>query len=444
MNDEIRVSIASYGEGRNLMMTYFDPITGKKVAKSSGTTDHDTAVGRAAVWQAELNSGRYAAPSRLTWKEFRERYETEKLSGLAPGTQVAAGLSLDLVERLVNPDRLAKLTPPVLSRLQSEMRKPRQVTRANGDRVTLPPMKETTIARHLRHIKAALRWGEKVGLMVKAPAIEMPKTAHGQSFMRGRAITAEEFDRLLAAVPRVFLPDLRHRKHREVPFEPSAARLAAAAPRIDAWRRLLWGLWLSGLRLAEACALSWDEEAPFAVDLSGKRPCFRIHAEAQKNRRDELLPMTPDFAEWLLKTPESQREGYVFDIADCRGSQRLLPHRVGELIGRIGKRAGVVVNKAEGKYASAHDLRRAFGTRWSKRVMPAVLKQLMRHADIGTTMKYYVSANAADLADELWASFGPTGTPSDRGNTPGNTHPEATKKLERAPGDQSPEALTES
>lgn len=53
------------------------------------------------------------------------------------------------------------------------------------------------------------------------------------------------------------------------------------------------------------------------------------------------------------------------------------------------------------KYAGAHDLRRAFGTGWSKRVMPAVLKQLMRHRSVETTMKYYVERNA-DL--QQWAS----------------------------------------
>jgi hypothetical protein len=55
--------------------------------------------------------------------------------------------------------------------------------------------------------------------------------------------------------------------------------------------------------------------------------------------------------------------------------------------------------------AKAHDLRRAFGTRWSKRVMPAVLQRLMRHADIQTTMSYYVDLTAADLSAELWAGF---------------------------------------
>ena len=60
-----------------------------------------------------------------------------------------------------------------------------------------------------------------------------------------------------------------------------------------AWARLLRGLWLSGLRLGEAVALSWEPDAPFHADLAGRRPAFRIFGEAQKSGRDEILPMTP-------------------------------------------------------------------------------------------------------------------------------------------------------
>ena len=34
--------------------------------------------------------------------------------------------------------------------------------------------------------------------------------------------------------------------------------------------------------------------------------------------------------------------------------------------------------------------------------MPAVLKRLMRHKDIQTTMRNYVDAEAGDIADELY------------------------------------------
>jgi integrase len=99
------------------------------------------------------------------------------------------------------------------------------------------------------------------------------------------------------------------------------------------------------------------------------------------------------------------------------------------LVSKIGKKAKVVTNKAEGKYAGCHDLRRSFGTRWAKRVMPAVLKRLMRHASIQTTMAYYVDLDAAEVADELWAKFGAKeGNRVPEGNSLGNSQAESASR----------------
>jgi integrase len=160
--------------------------------------------------------------------------------------------------------------------------------------------------------------------------------------------------------------------------------------------------------LGKALTLSWDQEAPFQADLTGRRPALRIFAETQKSGRDEVLPMTPDFAEFLQTTPEAERVGRVFKLTRERGGEPIGPGKVGAMVAKIGKKAGVVVNKADEKSASAHDLRRAFGARWAKRVMPAVLKRLMRHSAIQTTMSYYVDLDAADMADQLWAEDGNT------------------------------------
>ena len=62
------------------------------------------------------------------------------------------------------------------------------------------------------------------------------------------------------------------------------------------------------------------------------------------------------------------------------------------------------------KYASAHDLRRAFGERWASRVMPAVLKELMRHESIETTLRYYVGTNAERTADVCWEALEAAGS----------------------------------
>jgi len=111
------------------------------------------------------------------------------------------------------------------------------------------------------------------------------------------------------------------------------------------------------------------------------------------------VPCAPEFAEFLERTPEGERSGSVFKLR-TRTRQR-----VSELVSAIGEAAGVMVDQATQKWASAHDYRRAFGTRWAKRVMPAVLKRLMRHKDISTTLKYYVDQEAEDIASDLWAAY---------------------------------------
>lgn len=375
MSDEIRVLVKSNGSGRNLAMYYVDPVSGKRVVKTTRTTDQREAERTAGEWEKELQRGGGHSPSKITWQHFRERYEAEYMPGLSKSSRGNFNAAFHHLERVMNPDRLCKLTTACMSGFQAKLR-------AGGK------LKETSIAGILRHLKAALSWAERQTMIDKAPRFTMPKVGKG-SLAKGRPIVAEEFERMLSVAEKVRPKDAWK------------------------WQRLLTGLWLSGLRLGEALELSWDHEAPFCIDLTGKRPVFVIRAEAQKNRRDEILPMTPDFAEWLQATyPEGERQGWVFGI-------RMRLFWVSTLISGIGRKAGVMVNKADGKYASAHDLRRAFGTRWAKKVTTPILQRLMRHADIKTTMSYYVDIDATDIADGLWATF--KQEKIQNGNTYGNT-----------------------
>lgn len=201
-----------------------------------------------------------------------------------------------------------------------------------------------------------------------------PRTAqctevgHAITVMKGRPVTAEEYERMVAKVPDVVGED--------------------AAP---SWRHYLEGLWWSGLRLAESLQLCWDRPDRLCVDLSGCRPMLRIPAELEKGNQDRLLPIAP---EW-----------------------------VSAQITSIGRAAGVKVSThpvtGKVKYASAHDLRRSFGERWAARVMPQVLKELIRHGSIETTLRFYVGRNAQTTAEAVWAAF--EGFGAGNGNTSGNT-----------------------
>jgi len=389
MSDEIVVRVHSHGPGRSLALVYFDPVSGRKKTKSSGTTDWREAERLAGELEKELRAGRYTPPSKITWSDFRTRYTEEHVASLKPKTAESIKCVLNVVEKHLNPDRLSKLNAAALSTLQAKLR-------ATG-------IKETSIAMVLRHVRAALGWAVSVGMLNAVPKVNMPKGAKGRK-TKGGAVLGEQFDRVLAAVPKVRPKDSTERV------------------------RYLNGLYLSGLRLTESVDLSWDDDAPFAVDLSGRHPRFRIKGEAQKSGRDELLPMTPDFADFILATPEAERHGRVFRLNEVETGIPITAHSVGKLVSEIGKRAGVVVNAADRKTASAHDLRRAFATRWARRVTPAILQKLMRHASIQTTMGYYVDLDLDEMADELWA----THKPATDGSTPavGNIGPEAAENAE--------------
>jgi len=276
---------------------------------------------------------------------------------------------------LRNPQKLADVTTARVTAF---------VTTLRGDGSA-----EATIARHLRHLKAAMRWAQREGLLNTLPKFTMPKRVKGSKLMRGRPITLEEFERMIESVARV------------------VENTAAAS-----WQFYLRGLWEGGLRLTESLTLRWDD-APEAivVDLSGRRPMLRIPAEAEKGNRDPLLPITPEFAALLESVPERERRGRVFKLLANNGTLlRADRCAVGKTVTAMGKAAGVVVDERQKgeatvrKFASAHDLRRAFGQRWSGRVMPNVLRELMRHEDISTTMKFYVGQNAEATADALWAA----------------------------------------
>ncbi len=160
--------------------------------------------------------------------------------------------------------------------------------------------------------------------------------------MKGRPISQEEFERLLA-------------KTAAVVGEEAA----------ESWHHYLLGLWWSGLRLAESLELYWDRDDRLCVDLSAKRPMLWIPAALEKGNQDRLLPMAPEFAKFVLATPAIERRGRVFRPLGMRVKGATVERDwASHIISRIGKLANIKVNThpktSKVKFASAHDLRRSF------------------------------------------------------------------------------------
>jgi integrase len=374
--------------------------TGKHVTKSAGTRKRKDADREAGKWQAELREGRYQKPSKWTWEAFREYYSAHALPGLSPRTAQTYESTLNVFKAKCNPAKLADVTTARVNDFVGKLRE--------------AFVSEATIAHHLRHLKASMRWANRQGLLPTLPQFSMPKRAKGAKLMRGRAVTGEEFERMLRAVPRA------------IGARPNTLGIDIVTP----WRFYLRGLWLSGLRLSESLTLRWDD-APGAivVDYSHRRPMLRIPAEVEKGNQDRLWPMTPDFAALLDSVPEADRRGRVFKLLTADGKAlRVSACEVSRVAVAIGKAANVVVDErqrrrkgddgktvetTERKFASCHDLRRAFAVRWSAKLMPTQLRELMRHASIATTLGYYIGTNAEATADAIWEASGNT-----LGNTP--------------------------
>ena len=414
---DIKVMVTKYKDRKNYVMYYDCPMTGKRVPRSTKKSVKRDAEKVAAVWEDELRNGRYKPNSNITWEEFRERYETEVLASLADNTANIVATVFNAVERICNPKKLSALTSDRLSYFQKELRHGDIKPKTNERK----PRREATIKCYLRHLRAALNWAVEMEMLSEAPSIKMPKRAKTSKVMKGRPITAEEFERMLDKVESALF---ERQKRPGQKMKMSAPRLAPVvkAKVVASWQQLLTGLWLSGLRLGEALELYWDRYDKLMVDLDGRRPMFRILAELEKGNENRLLPMTPDFAEFLQTTAKANRTGSVFCLLGVRGQEVHDSDYVSRTICKIGKAAGVKVNTESNgkvKFASAHDLRRAFGLRWAPRVMPIVLQQLMRHESIETTLKYYVGQDAESMADAVWAAV--ESTADERINTFVNT-----------------------
>lgn len=355
--------------GRPFAFRWIDPETGQVRQKSAETLDYAEAVERAAEFAESLAN---PVSESVTWDEFRDRFDTEKLAALSEGTQETYGVTFNRLEELVGPATLDEVTSSTLSRFAAALRK-------DGAR-------EVTIAKHMRQMRAAMQWAKDVELVEKVPTYKMPR-GHAGKKMKGRPLTEVEIAAMLAAVESVVGPD--------------------AAP---SWRFYLQGLFFQGLRLAEGLNLYWDRDDRHRVDFSGRFPMIRICGEFEKGKRNRILPMAPAFAELLRQIPDANRSGQVFPLQGLdHVGIRWLRSRVSHIGSEIGKKAGIVVatdpKSGKQKYASLHDLRRSCALAWSRELSPQQLMEFMRHSSIQVTLDYYVGDTEERTAAAMWDSY---------------------------------------
>jgi integrase len=307
---------------------------------------------------------------RTGWAAFKERYRKDHLSGLAPKTQEAFTTATTMLERLCRFEAIEDITADLLVRFAGKLR-------AAGKA-------EATVDAYRSHILAALSWAASIKMIRSVPVLPRVRRARNGTQSRGRPLTREEIERMAICLP-------------EIVGERFAKR----------WAWNIEALSRSGMRLGETFQLHWEPGDWHYIDrLDAHRPRLVISAASEKGFRDRILPITPDFAAQLRDVPRSRRRGRVIKWVLSRGETNCMK-TVSKRISAIGTAAGVVVGtRADGsnQFASAHDFRRTFALRWAPQVMPIVLKDLMRHSSLETTLRYYVGLNADRMGDALWST----------------------------------------
>ena len=305
-----------------------------------------------------------AAYEQHGWIRFCVRYECEHLANRPSKTVENFRSAVARFDSLVEVEFVCDITSKKLVEFAVRLR-------AEGK-------SEATIQAYRDHIMSSLTWAEQMGYIKERP--KPPRLSRVPSGTRGRALSQEEFERMVSVLPQVV-------------GERYAAR----------WEWNLRAIWLSGLRLGETFHVYWDQtvEGHFIFDLDTARPKLSISAFYEKAFMDRVIPITPDFAEFLREVPRPDRHGRLFLWPLSRGLSESVK-TVGKRISETGKLANVATSR--NKFASCHDLRRSFGTRWAIKVQPFVLRTLMRHSSITTTEKYYVSLNSDRVGDALYSA----------------------------------------
>ena len=338
----VRVTVFKRLTRANYEAQWKDPVSGTTKQKSTGHRVRRDAERFAAKLEKESNEG-VSGNTPASRRTFRERVERDFLPDVRDSTAAKYRTVPEKREAHLRPKLLREITPAKIGELTATMR-------SGGN-------SETTVAGYLRHVKALLNWAHRQELLPKKVRVDVPA---GEAAAKGRPLTPAEFARLLRAT-----------------------RAVCGVERGREWRRRLRGLWLSGLRLSEAIALTWDDPDGIRVRLDGKFPAVFIPGRLQKGRKDTVTPLTSDCAVHLSRVPEHERTGFVFSPYASRGG-RADHLRAGIIIGRTGAAAEVTVKGV--RTATAHDLRRSFCFRWARRILPQHPRSLARHTSVATTL----------------------------------------------------------
>jgi len=182
-------------------------------------------------------------------------------------------------------------------------------------------------------------------------------------------------------------------------------RIIKHAPSLK-WRVLLSLLYTTGLRLSEACHLTWDDVdfGTGMVQVAPKRDPRRTVPWEPKDHELRHIPLGKATAELLRGWQSARADGVPYLFVPAERYERVMQqlrggqwHEGRELMNNVLRSFKVIVKNAGARPCTVHDLRRSCLTNWAREVPAHVLQRLAGHSSMETTLKYYLSVERSDL-----------------------------------------------
>ncbi|MCC6494401.1 MAG: tyrosine-type recombinase/integrase [Pirellulales bacterium] len=343
-----QLSVISHGKSPNWYLRWWEPKAAggwKERWKSTRTTDKKDAERQRRKLERELESGRKSHDDP-TWDGFVELF-VDVYGARRPATTM--GLyehCLRTFGYLACPKRLSAVDRTLIEDFAN-------------DRLKLGAA-PATVNRDLRHLRAALRWAKRRGLVGDAPDF------HGIFVKEPRRkptiIPEEDFAAILKTLKSPSLK-LKHR--------PAAW-----------WRIFLYLAYYLGLRRGELLSLTWAD-----VDLTNLE--IRVVAATSKGRRERTVPISKDLA--LIVEPWRKE-------SNASASEEVLPwpednyRQLYDDWHAIQKEAGIPDDK---HYLPKNCRSTCASALIASNVPTVVVKDFLGHATVTTTENYYINTKPA-------------------------------------------------
>jgi integrase len=314
----------------------------KECWKSTGTSVRKKADEQRRTLERQLESTD-VEDAPVSWSTFKETFFEKQISRKPSTTVRFYQNSLDIFEKLAKPKTLAAITPAVIEDF--------------ADQRLRDGLAPATVNRDLRHLKAALRWAQRRGLIAAAPDF------HGLFVREPRkhptVIPEEDFLRLVKAIESV-QTDLRRRDSRW-------------------WRMFLYVGYYLGLRRGESLALSWED---IRLDIRE----VRVQAHTSKGRKERILPLSSQMVELLSNyrkacgspVPKEPVFPWPYDTDRPLYDDWKRIHKAAKL-------------PAGRRYTLKHCRSSCASALIASNVPTVVVKDFLGHASVATTETYYVN-----------------------------------------------------